>query len=124
MTDREAIEAAVANFIESYNAGDLAGVMRCYSDDLIKTRNGAPAENRQQTESRLAEVIRAFSGALHVVNEELVVSGDMAFARGSLRLVLTPRGPGEARHIALRFLEIWRRENGRWVVARTMDNTA
>jgi ketosteroid isomerase-like protein len=122
--DRSAIEAEIQRFIASYNSGDVAGVMRCYTDDLVKARNGAPSEGRRQTEARIADVLSKFSGQLSVINDEIVVSGDMAFARGSLSIVLTSRADGELRNVDLRFMEIWRKVDGRWLVSRTMDNVA
>lgn len=122
MSDRSAIEEQIARFINAYNAGDLQGVMSCYSDDLVKTRNGAECENKRQVEARLAEVMRDFSGKLTVVNDEIIVSGALAFARGSLQLKLTPRPGGDSRTVSLRYLEIWQKVNGTWLVTRTMDN--
>ena len=65
------------------------------TSDSSKLRHGAPAENRDETEKRIAGVMRAFAGRLTVVNDEIVVSGDLAFVRGSLNITLTPRVGGE-----------------------------
>ena len=39
------------------------------------------------------------------------------------KITLTPKADGEPQTIERRYLEIWRKEDGRWRVARTMDNT-
>ena len=122
MTDRVAIEAQIRSFVDAYNAGDIEGVMRCYSGDLLKIRHGAQPENRQDTEQRVLGVMCAFRGCLTVENHEIAIAGGMAYARGSLRIVLKPRAGGPAQEIERRFLEIWRKENGRWLVTRAIDN--
>ena len=123
MTDREQIEQEISKFISAYNAANLDGVMACYADDLIKTRQGAPAENKSQTAARLKITMGQFHGHLSVTNEEIVVVGEIAYVRGSLTVLLTPHAVGEPQQrVARRFLEIWQKRNGRWQVTRTMDN--
>jgi ketosteroid isomerase-like protein len=120
--DCDAIAKQIEEFIRAYEAGDLAGVMDYYSPDMIKLRQNAPPESRAQTQERVAGVFRDFSGRLSVVNDEIVASGDLAYTRGTLKLTLTPRAGGPPLVVERRFLEIWRRSSGRWLVARAMDN--
>jgi ketosteroid isomerase-like protein len=120
--DRDMIAKQIEEFIRAYEAGDLAGVMDYYAPDMIKLRQNAPPESRAQTQERVAGVFRDFSGRLAVVNDEIVASGDLAYTRGTLKLTLTPRAGGPPLVIERRFLEIWRRSSGRWLVARAMDN--
>lgn len=122
MTDREQIEQEISKFISAYNAADLQGVMACYADDLIKTRQGAPTENKSQTAARLHMTMAQFTGHLSVTNEEIVVVGEIAYVRGSLTVTLIPHAAGEQRKLTRRFLEIWQKRAGKWQVSRTMDN--
>jgi len=124
MTDRQQIEAAIARFIAAYNAGDAAGLASCYDPDLIKLRQGAPPESRDETAARIAKVMEGYTGRLEVRNDEFLISGDLAVVRGELRLELTPRAGGDTQALQRRFLEVWRKKNGRWLVFRTMDNAA
>jgi len=121
-TDREQIEQAIRDFVEAYNAGDLARLLAYYTDDLVKLRAGAELETKGDLGQRLEAVFARFRGHLEVENDELVVAGDLAFTRGALKLDLEPRDGGAVQRIERRYLEIWRRESGRWRVARTMDN--
>ena len=123
MTDHDAILAQVQRFIDAYNAADVAGIMRCHSRDVITTREGAAPEGYADTQSRLRGFMQRFSGHLTVTNDEIVVAGDFAYVRGSLKITITPRGGGLAQLLERRFLEIWRKEGEEWLVARTMDNT-
>lgn len=122
MNDKQMIGEVIRGFVNAYNSGDLEGVLGSYTDDLIKLRHGAPAETKPEVAKRVAAVFRDFISNVEVVNDEMIISGDVAVTRGKFRVGLTPRMGGEPQTIERRYLEIWRKENGRWLVARTMDN--
>ena len=124
MSDREEIEAAINGFIAAYNSGDLNGVLESYDDSLVKLRQGATPETKSEVARRLARVFEGFRTRVEVLNQEIEVGGDLAFARGRFRVTLTPRAGGARQEVQRRYLEIWRKRGGRWRVARTMDNTA
>jgi len=123
LNEEKTIEASISEFIRVYNAGNLEGVLAYYSDDLIKIRQGGPAETKAETAKRVAVVFDKFDSRVDVMNDEIRVSGEMAYTRGAFRVTLTPKAGGEPQIIERRYLEIWRKEDGRWRVARTMDNT-
>jgi ketosteroid isomerase-like protein len=56
ISQRHAIEAAITRFILAYNSGNLAGVLACYGEDLVKVRQGATPETKPETAKRLEEV--------------------------------------------------------------------
>ena len=101
MTDEEEIAAAVERFLRAYNAGDVETIAGYYADDLVKDRQGAPPEKKAETVARVRGVFRDFSGSLSVSNDEIVVSGDLAYARGTLRITLTPRAVEELNDLIL-----------------------
>jgi len=123
LNEEKAIEASISEFIRVYNGANLEGVLAYYSDDLIKVRQGGPAETKAETAKRVAGVFERFRSRVDVINDEIRVSGEMAYTRGSFRVTLTPKDGGESQVVERRYLEIWRKENGTWRVARTMDNT-
>ncbi len=123
MTDKEQIEASIGRFIAAYNASDVAALMRCYDDTLIKWRQGAPPESRLEAEQRISQVMARYEGHLEVRNDEILVSGDLAVVRGELRIELISRAAGDKQCLQRRFLEIWRKTGGEWRVIRTMDNS-
>ncbi|HZU23598.1 MAG TPA: DUF4440 domain-containing protein [Terriglobales bacterium] len=122
MNDCEQIERAIADFIAAYNAGHLSGVLVYYADDLIKIRQGGPSETRAETAQRLTGVFAKFASRVEVCNEETVAEGGIGYTRGMFRVTLTPRSGGESQVMERRYLEIWRKQRGRWMVARTIDN--
>jgi uncharacterized protein (TIGR02246 family) len=122
-SDAEQITRAISEFIDAYNAGDADRVAAYYADDLVKVRAGAPAEGKAETARRIKDVLARFQGHLTVHNDEITVSGDMAFTRGTLSITLVPRdGSGPTQALERRYLEVWRKDAGRWRVVRTMDN--
>jgi uncharacterized protein (TIGR02246 family) len=123
MNDQKAIDAAIAEFVSAYNAGNLEAVMDYYAPDLIKLRQGSPPETKAETAQRIKTVFDRYNSRVDVVTDEIHVSGKTAYTRGSFRVTLTPKMGGEPQTVDRRYLEIWRKENGRWLVARTMDNT-
>jgi len=65
-----------------------------------------------------------FNSRVDVSNDEIQVAGDLSFTRGSFSVTLTPKAGGESQTVERRYLEIWQKENGRWLVVRAMDNVA
>jgi ketosteroid isomerase-like protein len=122
MTVEGEIKRAIDEFVNAYNSGDIDAVLACYGDDLVKLRQGAPPETKPEVARRVAEVFKNFHSRVDVKNEEILVAGELAFTRGSFRVTLTPKAGGESQTINRRYLELWRKENGRWLVVRTMDN--
>ena len=123
MSDQEAIESAIQAFVNAYNSGNLEAMLACYSDDLIKLRQGAPAETKHQVAQRVAAVFTKFNSKVDVTIDEINVAGDLAITRGNFTVTLSPRDGGKRQSVSRRYLEVWRKENERWLVMRTMDNS-
>ena len=122
LSDRDQIAAGTESFVAAYNAGDLAAFMSHYAEDLVKCRQGGSTETKKDTAARNFQVFQTFQSTLSVTTEEIVTSGDMAYTRGTFRVVLKPRQGGPDRVIERRFLEILQKQGGQWLVTRTMDN--
>ena len=125
---QQRIRGQIDAFVQAYHAGDVDRLMAVYTDDFIDMSDGeatlSGVHARTETTARLNDTFAKYTGRLTVQVEEIEVAGDRAFDRGSLRLELQPRGPGEPIVVERRFLEIWRREaDGEWRVARAMDNS-
>ena len=122
LTVEEEIRRAIDEFVDAYNSGDIHALLACYGDDLVKLRQGAPAETKPEVARRVAEVLNKFHSRVDVNNDEILVAGELAFTRGSFHVTLTPKAGGDPQTIDRRYLELWRKEEGRWLVIRTMDN--
>lgn len=122
MDEKEEIERAIEGFKKAYDAGDLEGVLAYYTEDLIKLRNGAPAESKRELAARIAEVFKKFHSTVDATVDEVMVSGDLAVVRGMFHVTLMSRQGEEKHALDRRYLEVWQKQDGRWKVARTMDN--
>ena len=122
MTIEAEITTAIAEFVKAYNSGDIQAVLACYGDDLVKLRQGAPPETKPEVAQRVAEVFSKFHSRVDVTIDEICAAGEFAFTRGSFRVTLTAKAGGEPQTMDRRYLELWRKDNGRWLVVRTMDN--
>jgi ketosteroid isomerase-like protein len=123
--DRAAILQAIEAFANAYAAGDVDVLETYYADDLVKLRQGAPPESRAQVAARIRDAFARARGRVEVDNQELEVEGDMAYTRGTFTVTLTPLdGTSQAQQFTRRYLEIWRRRDGRWQVCRAIDNGA
>jgi ketosteroid isomerase-like protein len=120
---RAAIAEQIERFAAAFNSGDAETLLSTYSDDLLKLRQGSPVEPKSETARRLRAVFEKFDGRLEVDNVETLVCADLAVARGTFVVTLTPKTGGDSQIVRRRYLEIWRRESGRWRVFRTMDNS-
>ena len=118
------IRSSIAAFADAYNRGDADALMSCYAPDLVKLRYGAEEELFPVTASRVRGVLADYSGHLDVTVDEIIDMGRYAFVRGAFSIRLVPRrsGDGETREFSRRYFELWRRDEGRWLVIRTMDN--
>ena len=122
MDAKKEILAAIERFRDAYEDGRIDVIAGYYTDDLVKLRQGAAPEARDEVLDRVRTVFREQDRRLEVTNDEIEASGDLAFVKGSFVLTLTPRAGGGRSEVRRRFIEIWRRENGAWRVSRAIDN--
>jgi uncharacterized protein (TIGR02246 family) len=118
-SDEQAIRDNQATWLEATARGDLARVLSLMADDVVFLTPGRPPFDRDEFAAAFAagQGQMTFSGQAEF--EEIIVVGDVAYARGRLSITVTPTAGGEARKLAGYTLSVFRRENdGRWVLAR------
>ena len=125
MTDHEAIERNQDEFVERGNAGDVEGVMACCTDDIVLMPPNAPAVvGADAVRPWLAEVFEQFTTELSTTTDDIVVSGDLAYARRSFEWTLEPRAGGERFTETGKVILIYKRgPDGTWKAAVDMWNT-
>ena len=116
------ITRAVERFRAAFGTGNLEGIGDYYSDDLLKFRAGVKPEGKSDVVTRLKATFPVYNCHVAVTNDEIVVQGGLAFARGTYVVTLTPKAGGDAQVVRRRFLEIWRCERRVWRAYRAMDN--
>ena len=116
--DERAIRDVIATWLRASAAGDNETVLGLMTDDVIFLVAGKPpfgkAEFAATSNALSTHRIEASSDI-----REVVVSGDLAYARSQLTVTMTPVAGGESLRRSGPVLSIFRRmPDGRWRLAR------
>ncbi|HEX6534166.1 MAG TPA: SgcJ/EcaC family oxidoreductase [Gemmatimonadaceae bacterium] len=118
---REAIRAANARFASAFERGDAAELASCYTTDaLVLPPNGDPAQGRAAIEEFWRGVIGLGLTGMSLETVELADLGEVAIEVG--RYALHGEGGAVADHG--KYIVVWRRTDGRWLVHRDIWNTS
>ena len=108
-------------FAEGFNTGDVERIMRFYGETYVDINLRHPVQSRQERREYYAQVIRRGGFHVQVQPDEVLIRGDFAFIRGTIKL--SPGSAlGDSAPKELRYLEIaQRQQNGSWQVMWGMD---
>jgi uncharacterized protein (TIGR02246 family) len=116
--DERAIREVQQEWMRATAAGDLTRVLELMADDIVFLTPGRePFGRREYAAAAEAGKGKAtFRGTAEF--DEVIVVGDVAYARGKLAITVEPTG-GEPKQMAGYTLSIFRKlADGRWVLAR------
>jgi uncharacterized protein (TIGR02246 family) len=115
--DEQAIRDLIATWCRATEAGDLDSILPLMADDMVFLIPSHPPFGKEH----FADHFRGMAGNVQIgvksEIEEIQVSGDMAYCRQKLAVTVTPAG-GEPMEHSGYALGVYRREGGRWVLAR------
>jgi uncharacterized protein (TIGR02246 family) len=118
--DIEAVKAGATAWMEAFSAKDIEAMEAYYAEDAVLLPPNAPAVFGR--DAVLATVKEMFASGLGVELEdlEIKVENDLGYKAGRYRVIaedgsLMDRG---------KFIEIWTREDGRWVLHRDIWNSS
>ena len=115
--DERAIHDVIATWLSASAAGDNEKVLTLMSDDVVFLVAGRSFGKEEFSAGQNALATHRIEASSDV--REVVVSGDLAYARTELTVTMTPLAGGAANRRSGPTLSIFRREaNGRWVLAR------
>jgi ketosteroid isomerase-like protein len=121
--DRAAIDSIRQTFQDGEEAGDAERMYSHAAADII----AMPPNRPPQVGSTNLGWLRAFLSAYNVKaqynSEELVVSGDWAFDRGTVTETMTPKSGGASATESVKYLWVYHRQNGAWKLARLIWNS-
>jgi ketosteroid isomerase-like protein len=123
--DRAAVNNIRLEFEAGENTGELDRMTRYLAADVV-----AMPPNRAITTgaTALTELLRGFLGAYKVdvkyTTDEILIAGDWAFERGTAVETMTPKAGGVAETSNAKYLWLYRRNNGKWELARLMWNSS
>ncbi len=123
--DVEAINQLPATFAAALNAGDLDGIMAGFTDDAVRMPPNAPAIiGKESIRSLMQTNLEQNTYQLDNPPEEVQVSGDLAFARGTYTVTVTPKAGGESIQREGKYLVIFQKQaDGSWKIARDIWNS-
>ena len=123
--DESEIRELVATWMAATKAGDVDAVLDLMTDDAVFLSVGRPPMNKVDFATASREMAKPggpkFDGRNAI--REIVVDGDLAYLRGDLTDEVTP--PSGAPFVRTGpVLTIFRRERGRWRLARDANMLA
>ena len=120
--------AAIAEFnrqyLEAINTGDIDALAALTTEDhMMISSGGAPMVGKQALVDAMTSAFARLDFDESWAPEETVVSGDLAYQRGTFVVNAMPKAGGEPVHMTGNFLRIYRRQpDGRWLMVRDNFN--
>ena len=121
-------EAAIAEFNRKYlvaiNGGDIDALAALTTDGHMMISSGGPPLTGKQ--ALVDAMTRAFETTVFDESwapQETVVSGDLAYQRGTFVVVAKPKAGGAESRVTGNFLRIYRKINGAWFMVRDSFNS-
>ncbi|HUF71527.1 MAG TPA: nuclear transport factor 2 family protein [Gammaproteobacteria bacterium] len=122
-------EAAIAEFNRQYlaaiNEADINALADLTTEDhMMIMSGGEPLAGKQALVDAMTGAFERFAFDEAWMPEETVVSGDLAYQRGTFVVNATPRAGGAATRTTGNFMRIYRRQpDGSWLMVRDMFNS-
>jgi uncharacterized protein (TIGR02246 family) len=124
--DLAAIAAFNRQYLAAINDGDIDALARLTTDGhMMISSGGPPLAGKQALVDAMTGAFENFEIDETWTPEETVVSGDLAYQRGTFVVMARPKSGGEASRSTGNFIRIYRREpDGSWLMIRDMFNSA
>lgn len=123
--DRQAIRDVVSTWLRASKDGDIDGVLGLMTDDVVFLTPGQPPMlGKSAFAAGQAAVKHQFDMDATSDVQEITVLGDWAYIWTKLSVVMTPKDGGPDVKRAGPTLSIFRRESGRWLLARDANMLA
>src|SRR5262245_17566505 len=98
--------------IDTSTSGDINGLAALFTDDaVVMPPNDTTLFGTEEIREWWKEYFQWFEVTSSVVTDtNLTIAGDQAFHRGSMSIVIQPKGKGEQIRDDIRSLTVWRRQ--------------
>lgn len=122
--------AAIAEFnrqyVQAINEGNIGALADLTTEGhMMIASGGDPLTGKQALVDAMTGAFETFDFDESWVPEETVVSGDLAYQRGTFVVVATPKAGGDSTRTTGNFMRIYRRQaDGAWLMVRDMFNSA
>ena len=121
-------EAAIAEFNRTYlraiNDGDIDTLAALTTDGhMMISSGGPPLTGKQALVDAMTRAFQTTDFDESWAPEETVISGDLAYQRGTFVVVAKPKAGGQESRVAGNFLRIYRKIGGAWFMVRDSFNS-
>ena len=121
--DQTAIEKVLKTYGEALNAGDVAKIVSLYTPDGVVIPQGGPtATGQAQVKATYEQFFKAVKFDIKFQVEEVVVSGNYAFARTHSAGTTRVQASGQTAPEGNRELYVLQKINQEWKLARYIFN--
>ena len=121
--ERQAIEATLLQYEKALSDSDVKGVLELYASDGVFMPSGAPsAVGTEEIRAAYEHVFATIRLDIKFTIDEIVQSGDYAFARTISRGQVTVLAEGVTAPEENRELFVLQKRDGAWKIARYMFN--
>jgi uncharacterized protein (TIGR02246 family) len=116
--DEAAIRELLAAWRRGTGEGNVEALLAMITDDVVFLTPGNAPFGRKEFEAGFRQV--ASKSRIDVVQEvhDLRTTGDLGYCWSHLRVTVTPRAGGHAVTTEGHVLSVFRKEGGRWKIAR------
>jgi len=125
--DEAAIRKSLDEIARAFNAGDYDAMYALYRDDVLVSAPGQPEiVGKAAWRAGLAQLPPNVALTMRFDTQELSVSGDLAYERGTFTMDMADKASGaKVGSVTNRHVHIFRRESdGRWLGWRLIENSA
>lgn len=122
--DGEELNQLREKYVQAENAGDIDGILRTFSDDIVVMPPESPSvRGIDAAKEFLEEFLEAFTVDIELKSEEVVVEGELAYDWGTVSGTLKPAG-GQPQPVNNTYLLVYQREsNGSWRQSKHIWNS-
>jgi ketosteroid isomerase-like protein len=123
--DLKAIAEFNAKYLKAINDEDIGTLASLTTEDHIMIASGRPPiVGKAANDAANGRVFKQFDIDETWTPLETIVSGDLAYQRGTFTVAATPKAGGNTTKTSGTFLRIYRRQpNGEWRMTRDMFNS-
>jgi uncharacterized protein (TIGR02246 family) len=122
-TEQSAIEQLLFSYRDALNASDVPKVLSLYmKDGVFMPANAPTATGQEQLKGSYEFVFKTIQIHIEFLIEEIVVSGDYAYAVTNSKGTALIHANGQTVSEENRELFVFQKDNGQWKIARYMFN--
>ena len=123
--EENAIAQVSAARAKAFNEEDAAGIAIHFTDDALLMAPGKPAaRGRQAVQSYYQSIFDTYHPVLESHYDEVQVSGNIGYGRGSAKVTLIPKSGGDTLFSTSKYINIMQKqEDGSWKTTHDIWNS-